>query len=71
MITAIESRIRAIRNGMKNFTPKWLHFVPRFPQVTHTLKMCHTSAAVLALWFWFSENPYGFMGRLYDFRTVL
>jgi hypothetical protein len=27
----------AICDGMKNFTPRWLHFVPRFPQIRRNL----------------------------------
>ena len=41
MITAIQSKglVRFVVE-MKNFIPRWLHFVPRFPQAKRTLEMC-------------------------------
>jgi hypothetical protein len=35
---------------MKNFIPRWLHFVPRFPQAKRILEMCHSRAAPLAIY---------------------
>jgi hypothetical protein len=48
MTTAIQSKDGAILVGMKNFTPRWPHFVPRFPQAKRTLEMCHSRAAAAA-----------------------
>jgi hypothetical protein len=50
MITAIQSRILVrFAIEMKNFIPRWLHFIPRFPQIKRTLEMCHFLAAPLAI----------------------
>jgi hypothetical protein len=50
MITAIQSKILVrFAIEMKNFIPRWLHFIPRFPQIKRTLEMCHSLAAPLAI----------------------
>jgi hypothetical protein len=46
MITAIQSKILVrFAIEMKNFIPRWLHFIPRFPQIKCTLEMCHSRRA--------------------------
>ena len=64
-------RIRAICNGMKNFIPGWLHFVPRSPQAKRTLEMCLPAPAPLwPLLLWFSENAQMFRKGLENTRSA-
>ena len=35
---------------MKNFIPRWLPFVPRFPQAKRTLEMCHSQPSAAVQW---------------------
>jgi len=56
MITAIQSRILVrFAIEMKNFIPRWLHFIPRFPQIKRNLEMCHSRSAA-GHCCWFSES---------------
>jgi hypothetical protein len=48
---------------MKNFIPRWLHFIPRFSQIKRTLEMCHSRSAA-GHCCWFSESAQIFSNGL-------
>jgi hypothetical protein len=62
MITAIQIHgLMRFLIEMKNFIPRWLHFVPRFPQAKRNLEMCQFPQRHWPLLSWFSrfELPQG------------
>jgi hypothetical protein len=71
MITAIQSKILVrFAIEMKNFIPRWLHFIPRFPQIKRTLEMCHSRSAA-GHCYWFSESAQMFSKGLEIFAHPL
>jgi hypothetical protein len=70
MITAIQSRILVrFAIEMKNFIPRWLHFIPRFLQIKCILGMCHSRSAA-GHCCWFSESAQMFRKGLEIFARI-